>query len=132
MPRLYFFREKVEILSASTGTNNLDHDQVKQRRIYHYERITVKNKTSDFTKLILGVLSENEIHEYQEQHNGRKDILYVFEPETPIAVQEPELFRAQLTGCTSADNLVMWVAGRYEIFEGPKAEEPVEEEEAPE
>ncbi|KKM82644.1 hypothetical protein LCGC14_1317560 [marine sediment metagenome] len=132
MAPIYPFREKVVILSADAGTNYLDHVQIRQRRIFHYDHITVENETSDYTKLLLGVLSEDEMHKYEEQHSPRKGILYPWHPRKDVTVLENETLRAELQGCTSGDTLVMYVAGWYVILEKPKAPAPAPEEEAEE
>ncbi len=117
MPRLFPFREKVEILSAGAGTNNLDHDPERPGKIYHYTEIIVENKTTAFTRLLIGVQSEDKLHNYEEQQSPAAATLYPWHPAQPVVVYENEFLRCTLTGVTAADVLELHVAGYYEILE---------------
>ncbi len=131
MPSRYYFRDKVEIESASSAAENLDYRAPKTGRIYYFEEIVVENKTTGFTRLLFGVLRVDDFHPYEEQQSPAAATLYPWHPATPLRMFDTETLRAACTGVTSGDNLVMHVAGHFELM--PKAEglpdvEPVEAE----
>lgn len=118
----YPFRRRILATGSSTGINNLDDDKVNAYRVYTYKRIVVINRTSAFTRLLLGVMSGGVFHTYEEQQNPLAATLYPFEPRGGMDVTEGEHVRARCTGVTEGDELVLFVSGHYVIEDGPDHE----------
>ena len=125
MPLRYYFRDRVLIPDAVAGENLLEHDKVGHDKVYNYDEITIENRTSAFTRLLIGVVNGGLFHTYEEQQSPSAATLYPFHPNKTLKISEGEQLQAKCTGVTLHDELVMFVAGYYEIKEKPK---PVEEE----
>jgi len=123
-----YFRERVEILAATTGQNDLKYKVEKPLRIYYFEEVVVENKTHDFTLIRYGTISFGDFHQYEEQQNPLAATLYPWEPETPLRVFDTETLLARCTGVTAGDVLVMEVAGYYITITKPVELEKIEKE----
>jgi len=108
----YYFHEKVAILVATTGTNNLDYKNEHATRIYHIQGNVVQNDTTDYTWLGWGVLSGEILYVFDEVITPLKDAWYKTSDEQVIT--EGETYRARLTGCTAGDVLTMFLWGWWE------------------
>ena len=108
----YYFHEKVAILIATTGTNNLDYKNEWADKIYHIQGSVVQNDTTGYTWLGWGVLSGEVLHIFDEVITPLKDAWYKTSDEQVIT--EGETYQARLTGCTAGDVLTMFVWGWWE------------------
>ena len=108
----YYFHKRVQILSAATGTNNLDFKNEWADKIYHIQGSVVQNDTTDYTWLGWGVLAGGVLHVFDEDITPLKDAWYQTYEEQVIT--EGETYRAQLTGVTALDVLTMFLWGWWE------------------
>lgn len=131
MPLVFPFRDRVRIELAASGANNLDEEETRSFRSYHYERVAVINETTDYTKLQIGVVRRDEFHPYFELHDPKAAILYPWEPEGDLEVVEGEFIRAAGTGLTTNDVFVMYVSGWYEVTPKPEPKTSADETEEP-
>ena len=107
----YYFHKRVQILSAATGTNNLDFKNEWAAKIYHIQGSVVQNDTTGYTWLGWGVLAGGVLHIFDEEITPLKDAWYQTYEEQVIT--EGETYRAQLTGVTALDVLTMFLWGYW-------------------
>lgn len=107
----HYFRKRVQILAASAGTNNLEFQNTWADREYHILGSVVQNDTTDYTWLGWGILDGNVHHLFDEVITPLKDAWYKNTDEQVIT--EGQTYRAQLTGCTAADVLTMFLWGYW-------------------
>ena len=107
----YYFHQRVQILSAAIGTNNLDFKNEWADKIYHIPGSVVQNDTTGYTWLGWGVLSGEVFHIFNEVITPLKDAWYQNYEEQVIT--EGETYRAQLTGVTALDVLTMFLWGYW-------------------
>jgi len=114
-------RERIELKPAASGTNNLETDKVDPGKIQVIQKITAENKTSNFTELRIGVLRAGQFFPLIEWDIPTADTLYDYSEE--VYLIEGECIRAEFTGVTAGDHLVLDYHGYwYEIKSSQKKE----------
>ena len=98
--------------NAGTGTNTLRRRLVKGGRKELIRRVSANNKTSNFDKLRVGVWDGGLFHVFEE-HSLPKADTYYFTPDL-IIVRESMQLQVEFQGCTSGDNLEVFIQGEWE------------------
>lgn len=117
MVRVYF-RDQILINSAVAGTNQLKHDVVEPGKFYNYEEIVFEDRSNNFDRLLIGVVSGGLFHTYEEQQDPKANTLYPFHPNKTLKLHEGEQLLLECYNVTAGDKLVLHVAGYYDIKDG--------------
>jgi len=121
------YRKRLKATSAGETTLTIDDTIVSSEEAIVYRRISIENRTSNYTRLVIGVYSGGIFHQYEEHDTPQaNDIMWVNDP---IVVQANENLRIQLTGTTSGDEIYVYLEGDKGTPGVPVAEEPAPPEE---
>lgn len=104
--------DRVQNLSADTGTNKLKRQVVKAGRIEKIRIVSIENKTTAYTKLRVGIWDGAVFHNYFEEVSPLAAQVYFTVDE--IILREGMQLQAELQGCTSGDELVMFIYGEWD------------------
>lgn len=96
---------------ATTGTNNVETDPVRERRLYCLQRVAVENQTTAYTDLRILKGGGGEEIVIQEEDTPLAATLYW--TDEPIYLTEGQYLIARLTGCTASDVIKVYVSGWY-------------------
>jgi len=95
--------------SAASGTNDLESRQVEPGTILEVRHVAVENRTSAYTRLVIGVADGLSFLQKEEQDSpGANDIYWT---KNKFLIPAGKRLRARLTGCTSGDDLHMTYEG---------------------
>ncbi len=97
------------IKGASSGTNDLESPQVKQGTILEVRHVAVENRTTAYTRLVIGVADGLSFYEKEEQDSPAADNIYW--TKSKFLIPAGKKLRARLTSCTSGDDLHMTYEG---------------------
>lgn len=95
--------------NAGAGTNVLLRRIVEDDRQELIKRLSAVNKKSDFTKLRIGVWDGATFHVFEEHSNPTADTLYFTSDE--LIVREDMQLQVEFQGCTSGDDLEVFIQG---------------------
>lgn len=101
--------ETVRVDNAASGENNLETKKVKPGRLHFIFLVTVEDKTTAYTKLRIGINDNENFHAYEGQASPSAATLYWMDE--LMILREGQRVRANLTGVTANDDLVMNVHG---------------------
>lgn len=104
--------DRITITSATAGTNNLRRSKVQPGKTEKIHLISVENIITAYTSLRIGIFDGGVFHPYFEEKNPVAGELY-FTTDT-IILREGQQLQAELTGCTAADHLEMYLQGEWE------------------
>lgn len=104
--------DRVKNLSADTGTNNLRRAKVKPGRVERIRIVAVENKTTAYTKVRVGIWDGAIFHNYFEEVSPTAANLYFTVDE--MILREGMQLQAELQGCTSGDDIEMFIYGEWE------------------
>jgi len=105
-----------EVLKTSSGGtyDDLESEQVGPGRILEVRHVSVENRTTAYTRLVVGIADGLSFFPKEEEDNPSANNLYW--TKSKFLVPAGKKLRARLTGCTSADDLHMCYEGfLYEV-----------------
>jgi len=104
------YRKRIKKTSAGEATLDIDDSIVLEGKAIVYERVSVENRTTGYTRLVVGVVSADLFHQHEEHDNpGVDDIFWTTDD---INVKQGENLRLRLTGTTNGDTIFIYVEGR--------------------
>jgi hypothetical protein len=95
--------------SAASGTNDLESRLVEPETILEVRHIAVENRTTGYTRLVIGVTDGLSFFQKEEQDNPAANNLYW--TRSKFLIPAGKKLQAHLTGCTSGDDLHMTYEG---------------------
>ena len=98
------------IKGSATGTlDDLESPLIEQGTILEIRHVSVENRTTAYTRLVIGVADGLSFFQKEEQDSPAANNLYW----TPnkFLIPAGKKLRARLTGCQSGDNLHMFYEG---------------------
>ena len=95
--------------SAADGTNDLESRLVEQGFYFEVTHVAVENKTTAYTRLVVGVADGLSFFQKEEEDSPAANNLYW--TKSKFLVPAGKKLRAHLTGCTAADVLNMTYEG---------------------
>jgi hypothetical protein len=100
-----------EVQKASSGGtyDDLESPLVEPGTILEVRHIAVENRTTDYTRLVIGVADGLSFFQKEEEDDPAANNIY-WTPDK-ILIPAGKKLRARLTGCTSADALHMCYEG---------------------
>jgi len=103
------YRKRLKAISAGEATLNIEDDIVLEGKAIIYQRVSVENRTTAYTRLVIGVMSAGLFHRLEEHDNpGANDIFWTSDD---INVKQGENLRVQLSGTTTGDEIYIYVEG---------------------
>jgi len=103
------YRKRLKATSAGEATLNIEDDIVLEGKAKVYQRISVENRTSAYTRLVIGVMSAGLFHRHEEHDNPSANDIYWTSDD--INVKQGENLRIQLSGTTSGDEIYIYAEG---------------------
>lgn len=94
---------------ASSGTNDLESQQVDPGTILEVRHVAVENRTTAYTRLVIGVADGLSFFQKEEEDSPAADNIYW--TRSKFLVPAGKKLRARLTGCISGDDLHMTYEG---------------------
>jgi len=95
--------------SAAGTTDDLESPQVEQGTILEVRHVAVENRTTAYTRLVIGVADGLSFFQKEEEDNPAANNIYW--TSSYFLVPAGKKLRARLTGCTSGDNIHMTYEG---------------------
>lgn len=95
--------------SALSGTNDLESPQVEPGTILELTHVAVENRTTAYTRLVVGVADG--ISFYQKEEEDAPQANNIYWTKSKFLIPAGKRLRARLTGCTSGDDLHMTYEG---------------------
>ena len=95
--------------SAASGTNDLESPLVEPGTILEVRHIAVENRTTAYTRLVIGVADGLSFFQKEEEDSPAADNIYW--TKSKFLIPAGKKLRARLTGCTAADDLHMSYEG---------------------
>lgn len=104
-----------EVAKKAVGTSDdLESRQVEQGTILEVRHVSVENRTTAYTRLVIGVADGLSFLQKEEEDNPAANDLYW--TNSFFLIPAGKKLRARLTGCTSGDNVHMAYEGfLYEV-----------------
>jgi len=105
-----------EVLKPSSGGDydDLESKQVEPATILEVRHVSVENRTTAYTRLVIGIADGLSFFRKEEEDNPAADNLYW--TKSPFLIPAGKKLRARLTGCTDGDDLHMCYEGfLYEV-----------------
>lgn len=94
---------------AASGTNDLESRLVKPGTILEVRHVAVENRTTAYTRLVIGVADGISYFQKEEQDSPAANNIYF--TRSKFLIPAGKKLRARLTGCTSGDDLHMCYEG---------------------
>ena len=98
--------------NAAAGTNKLRTDKVSPGWIEHIKFVAVENETTAYTRLRIGIETQGVFYPFLEEKTPNAAALYF--TDVDWILREGQNLQAELTGCTSGDNLEFYIYGLKE------------------
>jgi len=100
-----------EVLKTSSGASydDLESEQVEPGRIFEVRHVAVENRTSAYTRLVIGVADGLSFFQKEEENSPGAD--NIFWSRSKFLIPSGKKLRARLTGCSSSDDLHMCYEG---------------------
>ncbi len=100
-----------EVIKASvtTGTNDLESPLVEQGTILEVRHVAVENRTTAYTRLVIGVADGLSFFQKEEEDSPAANNIYW--TRSKFLIPAGKKLRARLTGCISGDDLHMTYEG---------------------
>ena len=95
--------------SAAGTTDDLESPQVEPGTILEVRHVAVENRTTAYTRLVIGVADGNSFYHKEEEDSPAANNLYW--TRSKFLIPAGKKLRARLTGCTAGDNLHMTYEG---------------------
>jgi len=95
--------------SATSGTNDLESPLVEQGTVLELRHVAVENRTSDYTRLVIGLADALTFHQKEAEQDPLANEIYW--TNTKFLIPPGKKLRARLTGCTSADDIHLTYEG---------------------
>ncbi len=105
-----------EVVKTSSGGtyDDLESPMVKPGTVLEVRHVSVENRTTAYTRLVIGVADGISFYQKEEEDNPAANNLYW--TKSKFLIPAGKKLRARLTGCTSGDNLHMAYEGfLYEV-----------------
>ena len=101
-----------EVVKVSSGGtyDDLESHLVEPGTILEVTHVSIENRTTAYTRLVIGIADGTLFFEKEEQDSPAADNLYWASDK--FFVPPGKKLRARLTGCTSGDDLHMTYEGR--------------------
>lgn len=97
------------LVSAGATTDDIFSKVIKAGKIAVLTKVSVKNETTAYTRLEVGVHSMGILQPYEEEDTPAADVLYW--TDKPLGVGEGERLHCRFTGNTSGDVLHVYAQG---------------------
>ena len=98
------------ILSSAGGTyDTLETEKVNSGEVMEIRHVSVENRSNNYTRLLLGVRSGRDFHSKEDFASPSANTLS--STRSRFIVPAECRFSARLYGCTSGDDLHMWLEG---------------------
>jgi len=101
--------EEVSKKSAGGTYDDLESPLVEPGTLLDLKHVSVENRTTAFTRLIIGVADGTNFSYKEDQEDPQPNTLYW--TSSRIQIPEGKKLRARLTGCTNGDNLHLTYEG---------------------
>ena len=100
-----------EVIKTSSGATNedLESPQVDPGTILEIRHVAVENRTTAYTRLVIGVADGLSFFQKEEEDSPAADNIYW--TKSKFLIPAGKRLRARLTGCTAADELHMTYEG---------------------
>ncbi len=99
-----------EVAKKAVGTSDdLESRQVEPGTILEVRHVAVENRTTAYTRLVIGVADGLSFYEKEEEDSPAADNIYW--TKSKFLIPAGKKLRARLTGCTAADILNMTYEG---------------------
>lgn len=101
--------DEVQKTSAADTYDDLESPLVEQGTVLEVRHVAVENRTTDYTRLVIGVADGLSFFQKEEEDSPAANNIYW--TKSKFLIPAGKKLRARLTGCTSADNLHMTYEG---------------------
>jgi len=101
--------DEIIIGSAVGTTDDLESPQVEQGFLLEVRHVAVENRTTAYTRLVIGVADGLSFFQKEEEDTPAANNLYW--TRSYFLIPAGKKLRARLTGCTAGDNLHMTYEG---------------------
>ena len=101
--------DEVVKASAAGTQDDLESPLVEQGRILEVTHVAVENRTTAYTRLVIGVADGLSFFQKEEEDTPAANNIYW--TKSKFLIPAGKKLRARLTGCTSGDNLRMTYEG---------------------
>jgi len=106
--------DEVKKTSSGGDYDDLESPTVKQGLALKVTHVSVENRTTAYTRLVVGVADGLSFFQKEEEDNPAADNIYW--TRSPFWVPYGKKLRVRLTGCTSGDDLHLCYEGElYEV-----------------
>lgn len=105
----YTYRRTLVKKSAAATYDDLDDEKVNNGNRLEINHISVENRTTAYTRLVIGMSDGLEFHKLVEEDAPAADDIYWHD--RPFFVPEGWFIRCRLTGCTNGDDLRVFING---------------------
>jgi len=95
--------------AAASGTNDLESRLVEQGTILEVRHVAVENRTTAYTRLVIGVADGLSFFQKEEEDSPAANNIYW--TKSKFLIPAGKKLRARLTGCAAADVLNMTYEG---------------------
>lgn len=108
-PCSYAYRKHLTFTSVVATPEDIDDSKVKPGWLLKTTHISVENRTTDYTRLVIGISDGSRFDELEEEDGPLADDIYW--SRSLILVPEGWFVRARLTGNTSGDIINVHIQG---------------------
>lgn len=99
-----------EVIRGAAGTtDDLESPQVEQGFLLEVRHVAVENRTTAYTRLVIGVSDGMSFYQKEEEDSPAANNIYW--TKSWFLIPAGKKLRARLTGCTAGDNLHMTYEG---------------------
>lgn len=100
-----------EVLTTSSGGtyDDLESETVKPRTVLEVRHVAVENRTTAYTRLVIGVADGLSFFQKEEEDSPVANNLYW--TRSKFLIPSGKKLRVRLTGCTSGDDLHLYYEG---------------------
>ena len=108
--------DEVQKTSSGSTYDDLESSPVDQGMILEIHHVSVENRTTAYTRLVIGVADGLSFFQKEEEDSPAANNIYW--TKSRFLIPAGKKLRARLTGCTSADDLHMCYEGKlWEVHE---------------
>jgi len=101
--------DEIAKISSADAYDDLESKQVQPGMILEVRHVSVENRTTAYTRLVIGVADALSFFQKEEEDSPAADNLYW--TRSPFLIPAGKKLRARLTGCTDGDDLHMCYEG---------------------
>lgn len=105
-----FYRSYKTLTSAGAAYDDIDDDAVSSGDLLEVKVVSIENRNSNFTRIVVGISDGAVFHQYSEEDSPQANNIYTSNLE--FVVPAGFFVRVRCTGCTANDVLHMYVQGK--------------------